>query len=82
MSVDRKSGKRMDNNQESTVSLYLVFGLIIIGGIALFTRIREQMRRRKHELNTPQCDDEALYSAGERWTEKRNALDAKPARDP
>jgi preprotein translocase subunit YajC len=72
----------MDNNQESAVSLYLVFGLVVIGGIALFTRIREQMRRRKNELNTPQRDDEALYSAGERWTEKRDALDAKPTRDP
>jgi hypothetical protein len=72
----------MDNNQESTVSLYLVFGLIIIGGIALFTRIREQMRRRKNDLNTPQSDDEALYSAGEPWTEKRDALDAGPTRAP
>ena len=72
----------MDNNQESAVSLYLVFGLIIIGGIALFTRIMEQMRRRKNDLNTPQSKDEALYSAGKSWTEKRDALDARPTRTP
>jgi hypothetical protein len=72
----------MDNNQESVVSLYLVFGIIVIGGIAFFTRIREKIRRRKNDLNTPQRDDEALYSAGEPWTEKRDALDARPTRDP
>jgi hypothetical protein len=50
----------MDSDQDSAVSLYLVFGVIVIGGIALFTRIREQRRQRKNDLNKPPPDDETV----------------------
>lgn len=36
----------MEQDPESGLSLFLVFGVIIIGGIALFTRIRESRRRK------------------------------------
>ena len=39
----------MEQDPEGGLSLFLVFGVIVIGGIALFTRIRESRRRREEQ---------------------------------
>jgi hypothetical protein len=35
----------MEQDQEAGLSLFLVFGVIVIGAIALYTRIRESRKR-------------------------------------
>ncbi len=36
----------MQHGQDDGLSLFLVFGVIVIGAIALFTRIRDSRKRR------------------------------------
>lgn len=47
----------MDSDQGSTVPLFLVFGTILIGAIALFSRIMEQRDRRREEQKGKRRDD-------------------------
>lgn len=48
----------MEQDQEAGLSLFLVFGIIIIGGIALYTRIRESRKARHDEAARAAPDDE------------------------
>lgn len=47
----------MEQDQESGLSLFLVFGVIVIGAIALFTRIRKGIRAKNQATNRPPSDD-------------------------
>ena len=41
----------MGQDKDSTVSIFLVFGVIIVGAIALFARIREQRLHKAERLD-------------------------------
>jgi hypothetical protein len=44
---ERQNGSAvMQHGQDDGLSLFLVFGVIVIGAIALFTRIRDSRKRR------------------------------------
>jgi hypothetical protein len=48
----------MDHDQNGGISIFLVFGIIVIGAIALFSRIREQ-RSSKTTQTPPRDPNEA-----------------------
>jgi hypothetical protein len=53
----------MEQDQEGGLSLFLVFGIIVIGAIALFTRIREARRARKEDTASSSSEDQGKPGA-------------------